>query len=238
MVQGTPRVERKALRLEPITVWGFVGWAFLSFLTATLLGIALVTFAGGLPYYLTPIYQRPDHPMDALWASGKPYGLVLGIIGAGLMSVLLLYSVRKWIPILPMGSARFWMRFHLTAGLLGPLFIVLHSAFAPPSGFVGVGFWCMLLVAASGFFGRYLFGYLPPRRRGASSIWTPATSRSPSCAGAWSRRRPASATARKASARATSWPTPCASRATSTPRPTPCCSSWCSISRSGAAPIT
>ena len=50
---------------------------------------------------------------------------------------------------------------HVICGLLGPLFIVLHGGMTLPDGFTGIGFWCMVLVAVSGFFGRYLFGYFP-----------------------------------------------------------------------------
>ena len=83
------------------------------------------------------------------------------------MVILLLYSVHKWIPFLQfMGSSQFWMRFHLLAGLLGPLYILLHGSLKMPSGFIGLGFWFMTGVAVSGFFGRYLFGYFPAAAQG------------------------------------------------------------------------
>jgi hypothetical protein len=59
------------------------------------------------------------------------------------------------------GANQFWMRFHQVCGVLGPVFIVLHAELRNPYGFIGVGFWCMVLVGLSGFFGRYLFGYFP-----------------------------------------------------------------------------
>ena len=78
------------------------------------------------------------------------------------MTIMLLYSVRKWIRFLAfMGSNAFWMRFHMVCGLLGPLFILLHGGMHLPQGFIAIGFWCMILVSFSGFFGRYLFGYFP-----------------------------------------------------------------------------
>jgi hypothetical protein len=167
MVQGTPRrMRERARRVEPVTAPVFAGLAFLAFATACLLAAAGAAFALGLPYYLTPAELRLDHPLHDRFAPGAPVGLLLGAVGAALMGILLLYSVRKWLPFLPMGSPRFWMRFHLTAGLLGPLFIVLHGGFVAPTGFIAVGFWCMALVAASGFFGRYLFGYLPASAQG------------------------------------------------------------------------
>ena len=54
----------------------------------------------------------------------------------------------------------------MLCGLLGPLFIVLHGGVKLPTGFTGIAFWVMILVAVSGFFGRYLFGYFPASAAG------------------------------------------------------------------------
>ncbi|MEQ1504416.1 MAG: hypothetical protein ABMB14_19400 [Myxococcota bacterium] len=138
------------------------GWLFLGAFTLLLLFVAAVVLLVGLPYYFTPIHARPDHALYDWYASNRVVGLLLGMVGTGLMTIMLLYSVRKWIPMLTfMGSTQFWMRFHMVCGLLGPMFILLHAELKLPSGYIGVGFWCMVLVAISGFFGRYLFGYFP-----------------------------------------------------------------------------
>ncbi|MEQ1501862.1 MAG: hypothetical protein ABMB14_06510 [Myxococcota bacterium] len=162
MVRQSQPSIRRSRPAEPLTVRAISGWVFLTVFVVGLVGVAITVFAVGLPYYLIPELARVDHPLDEWFAPGAAVGLLLGMVGAGLMTMILLYSVRKWLPLTAfMGTTRFWMRFHLVCGLLGPLFIVLHGAFIMPSGFIGVGFWVMLLVAASGFFGRYLFGYFP-----------------------------------------------------------------------------
>lgn len=138
------------------------GWVFLVGLSALLLAVAGVVFLVGLPYYVSSNALRPEHVLHGWYRSGGVVGLLLGMIGVGLMTIMLLYSVRKWLTFLSfMGSNKFWMRFHMVCGLLGPLFILLHGGMHLPQGFVAIGFWCMILVSVSGFFGRYLFGYFP-----------------------------------------------------------------------------
>jgi hypothetical protein len=150
-----------------ISVVGLLGWVFLVGSTALLMAVGVVVTLVGTPYWLTAAAERPDHPLHATFAPGALLGILLGIVGTGLMAVLLLYSVHKWIPFLHrMGSSQFWMRFHLLAGLVGPFYIVLHGGLKLPTGFIGIGFWCMVLVAVSGFFGRYLFGYFPAAAQG------------------------------------------------------------------------
>jgi hypothetical protein len=150
-----------------VSVTGILGWVFLTTSTAALVLVAAAVTLVGTPYWLTSPLERPDHPLHATFAPGALLGILLGIIGTGLMVVLLMYSVHKWIPFLHgMGSSQFWMRFHLLAGIVGPLYIVLHGGLKLPSGFIGIGFWCMVFVAISGFFGRYLFGYFPAAAQG------------------------------------------------------------------------
>jgi hypothetical protein len=49
---------------------------------------------------------------------------------------------------------------------MGPLLIVLHTAFRV-QGLVAVSFWSMVAVAASGFFGRYLYVQIPRNIEGS-----------------------------------------------------------------------
>jgi hypothetical protein len=149
------------------TVTGLLGWVFLVTSTTLLTLVGAAVALAGTPYWLVSPELRPDHPLHQTYAPGALLGILLGIVGTGLMLVVLLYSVHKWIPFLSgLGSSQFWMRFHLLAGLLGPFYIVLHGGLKMPSGFIGIGFWCMILVAISGFFGRYLFGYFPAAAQG------------------------------------------------------------------------
>jgi hypothetical protein len=154
--------QASASPARKVSILELLGRLFIAGFAGFLLLVAGIVLLTGLPYYLTELAARPEHPLAVYYGSGRPIGLLLGIVGTGLMTMLLLYSVRKWLPFMSfMGSSQFWMRFHLTAGLLGPLFIVLHGEIKRPTGFIAIGFWCMVFVAVSGFFGRYLFGYFP-----------------------------------------------------------------------------
>ena len=105
---------------------------------------------------------RPDHPLHAWFRPGAGVGLICGVLGASLIFVMLVYSLRKWAGrTAPLGPPEWWLRFHQVCGVMGPTFVILHSGIQWPSGLVAIGFWCMILVAVSGVFGRYLFGHFP-----------------------------------------------------------------------------
>jgi hypothetical protein len=120
----------------------------------------------GLPYYLTPLVERPRH--EAYWAlkPGGSLGHLFGIVGSSLMVLMQLYTVRKRFPGLRrVGRLRLWLDFHIYCGIIGPLLIVLHSSFKV-QGLVALSFWSMIVVALSGFLGRYLYLQVPRRRSG------------------------------------------------------------------------
>lgn len=86
-------------------------------------------------------------------------GYALGILGASLMLILLLYPLRKrlrfmrgWL------NLKTWFRLHMLLGVLGPMCILLHCNFQLGSTNSNVALVCMLLVAGSGLVGRYLYG--------------------------------------------------------------------------------
>ncbi len=98
--------------------------------------------------------QRSDNYLSA--ENGAGY--VLGIVGASLMLLVLLYPLSKnsllltrWIPI------RHWFRIHMLFGILGPMMILFHSNFQLGSTNSSVALISMLLVAGSGLVGRYLY---------------------------------------------------------------------------------
>lgn len=85
-------------------------------------------------------------------------GYAFGIIGGTLMLLLLLYPLRKrmramrrWFHI------RHWFRMHMVFGILGPVFIILHSNYKLGSTNGAVALFSMLLVAVSGLVGRYFY---------------------------------------------------------------------------------
>ena len=132
---ATPRATRHAARKHLLT-WNRVG--FMALLVVLYLGWTLPT-----ERYITPT---------------RGFGYALGIIGGSLMLLLLVYSARKrikWLRFL--GPSAAWFRFHMMLGIVGPLCILFHSNFRTGAANSNVALFCMLIVAASGFIGRYLY---------------------------------------------------------------------------------
>ncbi|MFK7913781.1 MAG: hypothetical protein AB8B93_07690 [Pseudomonadales bacterium] len=102
----------------------------------------------------------------ALWSvrdqrfivAGNGTGYALGILGASLMLLLLLYPLRKRARFLRnAGPVRHWFRIHMILGILGPLFVLLHSNFSLGSLNSQVALICTIVVSTSGIIGRYLY---------------------------------------------------------------------------------
>jgi len=88
----------------------------------------------------------------------KGLGYSLGLIGASMMLMLLLYPLRKnvrffkgWLPI------RYWFKAHMMLGILGPLLIIFHCNFNLGSTNSNVALFSMLLVVLSGLVGRFIY---------------------------------------------------------------------------------
>lgn len=93
-----------------------------------------------------------------LYTSGSTLGYYLGVIGGSMMLALLTYPVRKRAASLKdAGPLRHWFRAHMTLGILGPLCILFHSTLHVGSLNAAVALGCMLLVAASGVVGRFIY---------------------------------------------------------------------------------
>jgi hypothetical protein len=85
-------------------------------------------------------------------------GYWLGIVGASLMLILLLYPLRKkmaWLGVL--GSVRNWFRLHIFFGLFGPLLILYHCNFTLGSFNSQMALYSMLVVAGSGVIGFHIY---------------------------------------------------------------------------------
>ncbi len=122
--------------------------------------------AAGASYYLTPLPERARHPLYWTFKPGGSLGLRFGMAGLAMMTVMHLYSVRKRVRLLrKLGALRKWLDLHILMGILGPLFVVLHSSFKV-GGLVSISFWSMVAVALSGVFGRYLYLQIPRTRAG------------------------------------------------------------------------
>ena len=130
------------------------------------LGFLVMLWFRGSDYYLTPLIERPRHQAYWVLKPGGPVGHAYGIIGASLMLVMQVYSIRKRAkPLRNWGPLRVWLDFHIYCGVLGPLLIVLHSSLKV-HGLVALSFWSMVIVALSGVLGRFLYLKIPRRRSG------------------------------------------------------------------------
>lgn len=130
------------------------------------LGAFLYYLVGGASYYLTPLGERARHPDYWTLKPGGSLGLQFGVAGLVMMTVMHAYSARKRMPSLKvLGPLRNWLDGHILLGILGPLFVVLHSSFKV-GGLVSISFWSMVAVALSGIFGRYLYLQIPRTRAG------------------------------------------------------------------------
>ena len=93
-----------------------------------------------------------------LFTPGDDTGYWLGVAGSVMMLVVLCYPLRKYLRFAAgWGNIRPWFWMHIVLGVLGPLFILLHSNFKTGSLNAAVAFYCMILVTLSGVAGRFIF---------------------------------------------------------------------------------
>lgn len=140
----------------------WIGWGIylISF------GALVWFFVDGASYYLTPYAERPFHPDYRILRPAGSHGLMFGIIGASMMVLMLVYSMRKRTGMMGRSiKLSSMLNLHIFLGIMGPLFIVLHTSFKV-QGLVAVSFWSMVAVALSGFFGRYLYSQIPRNIQG------------------------------------------------------------------------
>jgi len=123
--------------------------------------VLAVLLVRGWSYYTTPYVDRPHHADYRTLRSAGTLGLTYGIVGAGMMILMLVYSLQKRlrffgrrVPLRP------FLDVHIFLGVVGPLFIVLHTSFKV-QGLVAISFWSMVAVALSGYLGRYLYQQIP-----------------------------------------------------------------------------
>jgi hypothetical protein len=98
---------------------------------------------------------------SGLYTAKSELGYWMGVAGGSLMLVLLLYplskraqALRKVMPV------RLWFAMHMLMGVLGPVLILLHCTLRIGSLNAAVALWSMVVVASSGFIGRFVYGRL------------------------------------------------------------------------------
>ena len=153
---------------EKATFWSvpsskkIMGLVAVSLFAGILIEMAFVLIILGNAYYSLGSGARSGHPLQAYFGPGGPIGSWLGVIGISLMLAMLTYSLRKKFPRANwLGPLPGWLRFHIICGVMGPILIIMHIGLVLPTGLAAIGFWCMVLVALSGLFGRYVYGHFP-----------------------------------------------------------------------------
>ena len=118
-------------------------------------GVLCVLLLGWLGFL---VHSSPRFP-------GSGVGAVFGIAGAALMLLPLAYPIVKRVPFLnrwvtPRISMRSLLALHVYAGILGPLFALVHTGHKFDS-WLGISLTAaMMLVVVSGFVVRYLLTYV------------------------------------------------------------------------------
>jgi len=131
-------------------------------------GVALWVLVGldGWAYYTTPLAVRGYSPAHRMLRPSGPVGQTLGVAGAALMLVPFAYMAYKRLRRRRSGAnLTRLLEVHIFCGIVGPVLITFHTAFKF-NGLVSAAYWSMVLVALSGFVGRYLYVRIPRTQRG------------------------------------------------------------------------
>lgn len=96
-----------------------------------------------------------------LYDSNSDFAYYIGLVGGLLMLSLLLYPLRKRIVAFErLGKMEHWFKFHMVAGIVGPLLVLFHSTFKTGSLNGAAALYAMILVAASGVMGRFIYRHI------------------------------------------------------------------------------
>ena len=137
-----------------------------STIAAVAVGALILVTAGGWEYYRTPLRVRAYAPGHAALRPSGTLGHVLGLAGLLMMTVPVIYSVRKkWKRLARVGELRHWLNVHIFCGIVGPVLVTFHASLKF-NGLISVAYWSMVLVVLSGFVGRYLYVRMPRTIRG------------------------------------------------------------------------
>lgn len=111
--------------------------------------LAAVALAVGLAWLTTSVFDLKATTRLGYW---------LGVLGGCAMLVVFLYPLRKRVAAMrAWGAAKPWFILHMVCGICGPLIVLVHSGFHIGSINAGVAMVCMLVVAASGIAGRFVY---------------------------------------------------------------------------------
>ncbi|MBU1601902.1 MAG: hypothetical protein KKA74_07745 [Gammaproteobacteria bacterium] len=95
------------------------------------------------------------------YEADSDFAYYIGLVGGLLMLSLLLYPLRKRIHAFDrLGKMETWFKFHMVAGITGPLLVLFHSTFRTGSLNAAAALYSMLLVAFSGVVGRFIYRHI------------------------------------------------------------------------------
>lgn len=117
---------------------------FMILLYTVSFSVYLYMIYDGISFYLADSAERVHH---TLYRNLRPAGFrghAFGIWGTFLILIMLLYSARKRLHFMrnffPLSH---WLQLHIYCGIMGPLLIILHTAFKV-QGLVALSFWSMI----------------------------------------------------------------------------------------------
>jgi hypothetical protein len=122
-----------------------------------------------MSYQFARLRTLPDYAdqpiqgvLDAVhFGAGEKMAIYCGVVGTAMMIIAAIYPIFRRIAMFRwMASNTMWFDFHLMAGTVGPMFVILHSALRLDT-WVSAAFWSMAIVVISGFLGRYLYTQVP-----------------------------------------------------------------------------
>jgi Fe-S-cluster-containing hydrogenase component 2 len=160
---GLAKVKRG--RYAPLLMWMVGFFTFLIGLGEVLLRM----YAPAMSYQMMQVRADPntmDLPLEAQlenvhFRAGDKLSVYCGLVGAGLMIIAAIYPIFRRVKLFRwLASNTMWFDFHLMAGTVGPMFVILHSAIKLDT-WVSAAFWSMIIVVVSGFLGRYLYTQVP-----------------------------------------------------------------------------
>ena len=131
--------------------------------TLTLLNLA------GAPYYRLSLGERARSPLHAFLRPSGIVGQSAGLLALLIFFFLWLYPLRKKYRALAFtGPIARWLDIHILAAIGLPLLLAMHASWRF-EGIVGLGYYAILVVCASGVVGRYLYVRIPRSRSGVAS---------------------------------------------------------------------
>jgi len=155
---GAARVRARRLN---ILLWVIGMGAFLAVLAEVVLRWKWPTMSLSYRSMVRDGLEPAIAEMNVSYLAGSNLALTCGYLGTALMVLSMAYLLqRRFRWFRKTANNVFWLDVHLMTGIVGPLFIFLHSALRLTT-WVSIPFWSMAAVVVSGIVGRYLYTLVP-----------------------------------------------------------------------------